>query len=205
MNLACCARSICGCHDHDFNELTGGGRDEPVPAAGSALMKITLSNLLLFVVFAAQTSIAAPLDQKMQKQQLETLLKAVLPFGETMLTNHGEFFPYGGTMSIDEKITSVAGYTGDEHPKSVEVIKLLKDGYRRDGAAGKILACALVYDVRITPPGQTEKTDAIQVDLDHRDGMSVTMFYPYRIGPDKQVAFSPPFAQKGNEEIFPKK
>jgi hypothetical protein len=136
---------------------------------------------------------------------IESLLKAVLPFGETMLKNHGEFFPYGGTMGVDEKITNVGGYTGDEHPKSVDVIKLLKGAYRRDGETGKILACALVYDVRVIPPGQTEKADAIAVDLDHKDGTSVTMIYPYRIGADKQVTFSQPFAQKGTGEIFPKK
>jgi hypothetical protein len=141
----------------------------------------------------------------MQKQQLESLLKVVLPFGEMMLKNHGEFYPYGATMDVDEKITNVGGYTGDEHPKFVEVIKLLKGAFRRDGATGKIVACALVYDTRFTPPGQTEKTDAMAVDLDHRDGMSVTMIYPYRIGPDKQAIFSPPFAQKGSAEIFPKK
>ena len=168
-------------------------------------MKISFTKFLLFVMFVAQTLVAGPLDQKMQKQQLESLLKAAVPFGEQMLKNHGEFFPYGATMGIDEKITCVGGYTGDERQKSDEVIKLLKDSYRREGAAGKIMACALVFDVRIIPPGQSEKTDAIQVNLDHRDGMSVTMFYPYRIGSDKQVTFSQPFAQKGNEEIFPKK
>jgi len=166
-------------------------------------MNNPFTKLLLFVMFAAQTLVATPLDQKMQKQQLEGLLKVVVPFAETMLKKHGEFYPYGGTMGVDEKITCVGGYTGNEHPKSDEVIKLLKDSYRSEGAAGKIMACALVYDVRVIPPGQTEKTDAIQVNLDHRDGMSVTMFYPYRIGSDKQVTFSPPFAQKGVGEIFP--
>lgn len=47
------------------------------------------------------------------------------------------------------------------------------------------MAGSLVYDVRVIPPGQSEKTDAIQIDLDHIDGMSVTMFYPYKIGSDK--------------------
>lgn len=67
------------------------------------------------------------------------------------------------------------------------------------------MAGSLVYDVRVIPPGQSEKTDAIQIDLDHIDGMSVTMFYPYKIGSDKQVTFSQPFAQKGIGGIFPKK
>jgi hypothetical protein len=141
-------------------------------------------------------------DTEMQKAELEKLLQAALPFAEQMLTRHGEFYPYGATMEAQGQITNVGGYTGDEHPKSTEVIDLLKAAYRGLGETGKIMACALVYDVRTIPPGQTEKTEAVAVDLDHRDGMSVIMVYPYKIGADKKVQFATPFAMKGASEIF---
>jgi hypothetical protein len=157
------------------------------------------------VLFGASAVVAATLDHAEQKKQLEELLASALPFAETMLTKHGEFFPYGATMTPDGKIAAVGGSTGDESPKSVEVIALLKEGYRKDGASGKIMACALVYDVRTIPPGQTEKTDAVAVDLNHRDGMSVTMYYPYRIASDKKVTFGELFASKGADDIFPRK
>lgn len=108
-------------------------------------------------------------------------------------------------MDPTGKITNVGGYTGDEHPKSTEVIDLLKKAYRRDGESGKIMACALVYDIRTIPPGQTEKTDAVAVDLNHRDGMSVVMVYPYKIGADKKVQFAAQFAVKGASDIFKSK
>lgn len=63
----------------------------------------------------------------------------------------------------------------------------------------------MVYDVRIVPPGKAEKSDAVAVDLDHRDGMSVTMYFPYHIGADKKVVFGELFASKGADEIFPRK
>jgi hypothetical protein len=157
------------------------------------------------VLFGASAAVAAPFDHATQKQQLEDLLTAARPFADTMLAKHAEFFPYGATMAPDGKIAAVGGYTGEEHPKSVEVITLLKEAYRRDGASGKLLACAVVYDVRIVPPGKTEKTDAIAVDLNHRDGMSVTMYFPYQIGPDKEVVFGELFASKGPDDIFPRK
>lgn len=93
-------------------------------------LKIFFTKFLLLIAFVTKTLVAAPSDQKMQKQQLESLLKAILPFGEMVLKNHGEFIPYGGTIGIDGKIKDVAGYTGNEHPKSMEVIKLLKDSFR---------------------------------------------------------------------------
>lgn len=159
----------------------------------------------LGLLFSATVATAAPFDHATQKKQLETLIGAARPFAEQMLTNHGEFLPYGATMGLDEKIGAVGGYTGEEHPKSTDVIALLKQAYRKDGAAGKLLACALVYDVRTIPPGGTEKCDAIAIDLNHRDGMSVTMLYPYRITPDKKVEYGEPFAVKGPGDIFERK
>ena len=154
------------------------------------------------VLFGATAAFAAPLDHATQKKQLESLIGAALPFAETMLRTHGEYFPFGATMDAKGKITSVGAAPGGEHPPSTEVIALLKGAYRSQGASGKIIACALVYDVRTIPPGATEKTDAVAIDLNHRDGMSVTMYYPYHIDSDKNVVFGVAFAVKGPEDIF---
>jgi hypothetical protein len=157
---------------------------------------------ILAVILGANVVGAGEKNSAAQKHDVEQLLKVALPFAVQMLTNHGEFYPFGATMDTNGKIANVGGYTGDEHPKSTELIDLLKGAFRREGETGKIMACALVYDIRTTPPGQTEKTDAVAVDLDHRDGLSVIMAYPYKIGPDKTVQMSPPFAIKGKVEIF---
>lgn len=170
-----------------------------------AQMRMRLLKSILALFLGASAAVGAPKDTKTQKAELEKLLDAALPFAEQMLTEHGGFYPYGATMDPEGKITNVGGYTGDEHPKSTEVIDLLKAAYRRDGEAAKIMACALVCDIRTIPPGQTEKTDAVAVDLDHRDGMSVVMVYPYRIGADKKVQFATAFAMKGAGEIFKSK
>jgi len=163
-------------------------------------MRFLKSILALFI--GASATVGAQKDTSTQKLELEKLLDAALPFAKQMLTNHGEFFPYGATMDPKGKITNVGGYTGEEHPKSTEVIDLLKAAYRRDGETDKIMACALVYDIRTIPPGQAEKTDAVAVDLDHRDGMSVIMIHPYKIRADKKIEFGKTFAMKGKSEIF---
>jgi hypothetical protein len=43
---------------------------------------------------------------------MDALLNASLPFAKQQLTKHGEFFPYGVTMSRDGQIAPIAGYTG---------------------------------------------------------------------------------------------
>jgi hypothetical protein len=57
---------------------------------------------------------------------MDALLNAALPFAKQQLTNHGEFFPYGVTMSHDGQI------------------------------------------------------EAIQVEVEHRDGIALKVFLPYR-------------------------
>ena len=136
------------------------------------------SLLPVFLCFVCGTLLAQN-DQQRQKNELEQLLSAAVPFAEQMLTKHGEFFPYGSSMNGDGKISAVEGYTGSEHPKSTELIDQLRAGFRREAEAGKLRACALVYDIRTVPPGKTEKTDAIAVELDHRGGMSIVVVYPY--------------------------
>jgi len=163
-------------------------------------MRFLKSILTLFL--GASAAVGAGKDAKAQKAELEQLLDTALPFAQQMLAKHAEFYPYGVTMDPKGKIKNVGGYTGDEHPKSTEVIDLLRAAYRRDGEAGQIMACALVYDIRTLPPGQTDKTDAVAVVLDHRDGLSLVMNYPYKIGVDKKVQFSTPFAMKGAGDVF---
>ena len=156
----------------------------------------------LAVLLGASTAIATPLSNAEQKAQLERLVAAVLPIAEQLLNAHGEYYPFGATMSSDGKISNVAGYTGDEHPKSSELISFLKAAFTSQAASTTIMASALIYDVRTIPPGATEKSDAIAIDLDHRDGMSITMLIPYRFDPDKKVSLGEAFATKGAGAIF---
>ena len=156
--------------------------------------------LALFGVTSA--TLFAQKEPDRQKRELDEMLSAVMPFAKQMLEKHGEFYPYGASMSTEGKISSVGGYTGSEHPKSTELIDMLKSAFRRDANAGKIRACAVVYDIRVVPPGQTQRTDAVKVDLDHRDGASIVVVYPYVIAPDKSVAFGQSFAEKGKNTIF---
>ncbi|MEJ0037682.1 MAG: hypothetical protein WDO68_16680 [Gammaproteobacteria bacterium] len=128
-------------------------------------------------------------------------MNTVVPFAEKMLSEHSEFFPYGAAMKPDGEIVSVAGYDGREQPPSQEIIDLLNAELRKDAALGLYKATAVVYDVRVVPPGSKTKSDAIAVALDHRDDYSVVVLFPYSISngtPD----IGAPFAEKGEHKIF---
>ena len=139
------------------------------------------------------------------KKESEQLMSAVLLLAEKMLSEHGEFHPYGGYMKPDGEIVHV-GATDEEtdHLKSMDLLYVLRDSFSRMAEAGECKATAIVFDVGVSLPGTQEKSDAIQICLDHADGYSAEVFLPYEIGEDGQVIYGATFAQEGKHEIFTK-
>ena len=153
-----------------------------------------------FVVPLAIFSLAAS-SLVTPKSQCEDLLNAVLPFAKKMLAAHREFHPFGASMKPDGTIALAGATDGHEHPPSQALIDLLRDGFIGEAKRGLIIASATAYDVRVIPPGGTEKSDAIAVELDHRDNYSVIVLLPYKIS-GNNVQFGETFAQKGRSQIF---
>jgi hypothetical protein len=135
------------------------------------------------------------------KADCEALMTSVLPFAEQMLSRHGEFFPFGGAMRPDGELVSVAGYRGDEHPPSSDVIRLIKDGFVEAARQDQFKATALVCDVRVKLPSTDDKSDAIAVSLNHRDNYSIVVIFPYKIDGGK-LTMGTAFAKEGEADIF---
>ena len=119
-----------------------------------------------------------------------------------MLSKRGEFFPFGSTMSTDGKVEAHAAYDGDEQPPSQQLIDLLTQGFRQQAAAGKIRAAAICSDVRIIPPGQWEKTDAICVSAEHQNGESADVYLPYKKGWIGKISYGQIFGAARKREFF---
>ena len=133
------------------------------------------------------------------KSDVENLMNDMLPFAEQLLSEHGEFFPYGAALDPEGEVVSIAGYTGSEQPPSQELIDLLREGFVSRAREGYI-ATALYYDVRISI-GENETSDAIAVELDHREGYSVIVFFPYELK-SGEVLFGELSAQEGRYGVF---
>jgi hypothetical protein len=138
----------------------------------------------------------------MAHPDLDNLLNAMLPFGQEMLQKHGEFFPYGGTVTISGTTTSEAAYDGTEHPPSQKLIAMMTAAFRQKAAAGEIRAAGIFYDVRTIPPGQTEKTDAICASLEHQSGQFVDVYLPYKKDQLGGIHFGQIFATQRQPQFF---
>ena len=136
------------------------------------------------------------------KSESEMLMNAVLPVAERMLKQHGEFYPYGGCMSLDGSITQIGAADSDtDRPKSRDLLFVLNDSLRAMASRGECKAIAVVFDVSITLPNSVEKSDAIQVNLEHSGGYSVEVYFPYQLA-DGELIYGETLVQQGKHEVF---
>jgi len=137
------------------------------------------------------------------KEETEMLMNDLLPLAKRMLTEEGELYPYGGILRPNGKIVHMgAKIEGTNHPDSKSLIELLTRNLKESAQTGAAKATAIVFDVRIVPPGKDETADAIQVSLDHADGYSAEVFFPYSVENKGELVLGRIFAQKGDGTMF---
>lgn len=114
------------------------------------------------------------------QEDLDGLLNLVLPLAQELLGKNGRFYPFGASVSTDGEasLTAADPALGD-HPQPDRVLAGVYDGAR--AAAAETRAAAVVSDVLI------EGSDAVQVDLEHRDGIALVVFVPYQPATFKRV------------------
>jgi hypothetical protein len=135
------------------------------------------------------------------KAECEKLMNAALPFADQMLREHGEFFPFGGALNESGEIESIAAVDDSDRPASSELLGRLRSALAQAAKSGKYRATAVVYDVRVSRPPDGKLSEAVAVELDHRDDLSLVLFVPYQ-RVDGQVEFGELFAQQGEGRVF---
>jgi hypothetical protein len=133
----------------------------------------------------------------------EMLLGALMPFAEQMLTEHGEFYPFAATMSPEGEC-SMVGFEDEENdePEPAELIAIFTEQFRREASFGEFKATAIVYNGVTVPPGKAVEQDTVICAVDHRDGFSAKVCFPYSIDDEGQVEIEDPFAAAGENKIF---
>lgn len=136
------------------------------------------------------------------KRESEALASALLPFAEKMLTQYGEFFPYGGYMKLDGEIVLAGAKDPDiDRPNSNDLVNSLRDSFKEIAPIKRYKAVAIVFNVAVRLPGSNRNSNAIQICADHIDGYSVEVFFPYQLI-SGQLVYAESFAQEGRHEIF---
>ena len=139
----------------------------------------------------------------MAHPDLDQLLNVALEFAQKMLSQHGEFYPFGASLGLDGKISMDGAATEKERPPSQALLDLLSESYAKSATAGELRAVAICSDVRLPLPGSEQKTDAIQVGLEHASGEAVTAFLPYEKGWFGRIRYANLFASARYGQFFP--
>jgi hypothetical protein len=135
------------------------------------------------------------------QREAEELVGAVLPHAEGMLLAHGEFFPFGGAVTLDGEFTQLA--VDEEHRDSSmeDVIEALKGKLRSGADTNTYRATALVFPIQAQLPGADDETEAVAIALDHQANYSVVLIIPYVLS-DGAVEFGEAVAQQGEDAVF---
>lgn len=133
---------------------------------------------------------------------LDALLNDLLPFAERMLAEHGEFYPFGGSITTDGRHISVGAKGSSDRPQSQELIDIMTNEFRSQALEGKIRAAGICFEVRVVPPAQVDKSDAIQLALEREGGDAVDVFVPYAQLPDGEFTCGELFACERTPTLF---
>lgn len=104
---------------------------------------------------------------------LDGLLSNVMPLAQQTLGRHGELLPYAATIDNDgnEALVSPDPAPAEDLPSSHDVLALLYEA--ATNSAQSLRAVAFVAAVRVAD------SDAIRVELEHRDGITMAVVIPY--------------------------
>ncbi len=143
---------------------------------------------------------------RIRKEDVENLMNEILPFGEKMLEEHGEFLPYGGVINAADEIIHVSPDVRDgETTDSIRLADILRESLKEMALDEKCKATAIVLNISTELPSTGQKSDAIQMNLEHVSDYSAEVFFPYKINHDDGIIWGEVFAQEGRCEIFSKK
>jgi hypothetical protein len=145
-----------------------------------------------------------PRAKKMSGQgDCERLMNTVLPVADKMLKQFKEFYPYGAYMRPNGRIVEVgAAEHRTEHPKSKDLLDKLRSSFSKLAASNKCKATAIVFDVLLKSSDTHQHSNAIQICLEHSDGYSAEVFFPYETTDDGRVVYGETFAQEGGHDVF---
>lgn len=113
-------------------------------------------------------------------EQLHAALIYCIDFSRTILEAHGEFHPFGAMVDSAGQVVAAAASTGEEHPNSQDLYKLLVEGLRDEIVKGRAIAIAVAVNVTIPEEYSPNHNDGVRVTLESA-GHSRNVYVPYQM------------------------
>ena len=115
------------------------------------------------------------------KDDVSAVASRLFDLSEKLLRESGNFLPHGLVLNDEGKDTMVGAVedNGSGMSTSTVTLPLLHQGIREQVTTARARAVGVAENVTITPPGGNA-TMAIKVLFEHREGLCVALYLPFK-------------------------
>ncbi len=136
-------------------------------------------------------------DSELMAQDGETLLNTLMPDAIEDLQKNQEVLPRAAVVTEDGEIKMI------EAPEDLEVAPEKAFGALCDTIRkGPYRAAGLCFDIHFVREDLDQRSDAVRVYLETRDGAAMNVFLPYEQPEGGEVKTGEIFATEGKARIF---
>ncbi|GAC1333301.1 MAG: hypothetical protein NVSMB14_00040 [Isosphaeraceae bacterium] len=135
------------------------------------------------------------------RDEIDALLNEGIRLATEFLEQNKQFYPFALRLTEDGGIDLVQAELGEAEPDSGDLIVAVEETLREMAVQGEIIAGVVISDVFVSQDGSDESTDAIQLALEHAQGISVECFLPYR-WENESLKLGELFSQQAEPAIF---
>jgi hypothetical protein len=151
--------------------------------------------------------------QKLPKQaEVQLLVNAVMPWAEAELQKNGRFVPAAAWLLPGASEPEFHPVETSDAPPALSMEQqeaALTADIRRRWQIGEVAAAVVVAPVLYGRSGSGERSQAVRLHVEARDGYCADILMPYRIrtrrgwrgGPPNRVHFSHPVAQESDSRF----
>jgi hypothetical protein len=143
-------------------------------------------------------------DERQTDADLHAVLQQLLPTALEFLASRREFYPFGGALDGNGRFAFAEAPPEVEAPSAQQVLDAVYEKLRSGAGRGDYRAVGVAADVRVTPPGKTEATDALFLEIEHASGICLHIYYPYAVGADQVPQPGAPFGGRALPHLFPR-
>lgn len=115
------------------------------------------------------------------KPDIEAVAAPLFEFSRTCLRKRGSFLPHAAVLTEEGEVELVGALPegGSDLTNSTEVLPVLHEGLRCQSRETHLKAIGVAEHVTITTKDE-RPTQAIKVLLEHRRGLAVALYLPFR-------------------------
>jgi len=113
------------------------------------------------------------------KGDIGALADPLFDFSKKCLQKRGNFLPHGAYLDANGQVGLFAASPENDITNSTEVLPLLHEGLRASAKEKDLVAVGVAENVTVTPDGQPS-TEAIKVLFEHKRGLVVALYLPFK-------------------------